>query len=342
MNTRQFSAFFSVAFFCCSIQVSEAGAYKFSIDYHAVNDGWSWLPSVPSSFRSASDVNIDLGFDFGRFGLEARHSNLDLNLLRPVEPKDVSLSADKDVVSFFYAISHHQKITLSLSEQKANQQRFSCYNFSNITVGSCEGADFQVDNATEKYSVLKGDLVGISADTSTIGVSFSQQADAKWLDSFSVGFYSTTHDYDWLTPVEDLSSPFILGLEFNGKRLGNAITEAFNKFPQRDEWRLNQINLSGEKSVPIYSNFEAYVISDFVFLNYSDYREVSSPPKYNIKLQAGLRYLTETYLFEFYGNYYHHNLIAFEPITFNQRTEHYFNQPYGDIGIKLEFRFPAS
>lgn len=341
MNTRQFSALFSVAFFCCSIQVSEAAVYKFSLDYQAMNDGWSSLPSVPSSFHSASDVNIDLGIDIGRFGLEARRSNLDLNLVRSLEPKDVSLSADKDAFSLFYTISHHQKITLSLSEQKAKHQRFSCYNFSNITVGSCEGADFQVDNANEKYSVLKGDLVGISADAYSIGVSFSQQTDAKWLDSFSVGLYSTTHDYDWLTPVEDLSSPFILGLVFNGKQLGNAITEAFNKFPQRDDWRLNQINLSGAKSIPIYGNVEAYVISDFVFLNYANYRAVGSTPKYNVKLQAGLRYMAEAYLLEFYGNYYHHNLIAFEPITFNQRTEHHFDKPYGNIGIKLELRLPA-
>nr|MCS5587836.1 hypothetical protein [Porticoccaceae bacterium] len=122
--------------------------------------------------------------------------------------------------------------------------------------------------------------------------------------------------------------------------LGDAITEVFKKFPQRDVWRLNQINLSAANSIPVYGDVEAFVNSDLVYLNYSNYRAVVSAPNYNLKLQAGLRFLTESFLIEIYGNYYHHNLIGFEPITFNQRTEHHFDKPYGNIGIKVEIRLP--
>ena len=39
---------------------------------------------------------------------------------------------------------------------------------------------------------------------------------------------------------------------------------------------------------------------------------------------------------EDYGDAYLNNLIGFEPITFNQRTEHYFDEPYGELGIKFK------
>jgi len=33
------------------------------------------------------------------------------------------------------------------------------------------------------------------------------------------------------------------------------------------------------------------------------------------------------------------NLIGFEHITFNQRTEHYFDRTYGNLGAKVVFNF---
>ena len=126
---------------------------------------------------------------------------------------------------------------------------------------------------------------------------------------------------------------------FNGKTLGDSITESFEKFPQRDAWRLNQLNISGGKAIPIYGNIEIFADGDLIYLNHSDYSAVIAAPNYNLKLKAGLRLVTASVVFELYCNYYHNNLIGFEPITFNQRTEHYFDRPYGNVGIKAEIRF---
>ena len=320
-------------------QLAQANEYSVSVDRRAMDHGWSFLPAVPASFQSARDLNFALSAEFERFGLGVGRSNLDLDLVRSVEPIDVSLSAKKDTLTVFHKPSDYRKITLSVSRQAADQQRFACYDFSGITIGSCEAADIQVGSAKAKYDVLEGDLVGISANTNTIGISFTQVTNSRWLDYFSVGLFSTTHEYDWLTPVEDLASPFILGLVFNGKTLGDSIKESFEKFPQRDAWRLNQLNISGSKAIPIYGDIEIFADGDLIYLNHSDYSAVIAAPKYNLKLKAGLRLVTASVIFELYCNYYHNNLIGFEPITFNQRTEHYFDRPYGNVGIKAGIRF---
>ena len=337
--SRLFKVFCLVIAVSVMGQLAQAGEYSLSVEYRGMDEGWPFLPAVPSSFQSARDLNFVVGAEFERFGLGVGRSNLDLDLVRSVEPIDVSLSAKKDSLTVFYKPSDYRKITLSVSRQAADQQRFACYDFSGITIGSCEAADIQVGSIKAKYDVLEGDLVGISADTKTIGISFSQVTNSRWLDYFSVGLFSTTHKYDWLTPVEDLASPFILGLVFNGKTLGDSITEAFEKFPQRDAWRLNQLNISGGKAIPIYGNIEIFADGDLIYLNHSDYSAVIAAPNYNLKLKAGLRLVTASVVFEFYCNYYHNNLIGFEPITFNQRTEHYFDRPYGNVGIKAEIRF---
>ena len=318
---------------------SSAAEYTLSIDYRTMDESWPLLPTVPSSFQSARDINLSAGAEFSNFGFDIGRSNLDLELARAVEPKDVCLAGQKDTVSLFYKHSDHQRITLHGSHQDADQQRFECYDFSGITIGRCESGDIQIGSTNAKYDALEGDLVAISADTRTHGISFSQTTNSKWIDSFSVGIFSTTHEYDWLTPVEDLASPFILGLVFNGKTLGDAITETFRKFPQRDGWRLNQLNISGSKSINVYGDIEAFADAHAVYLHHSNYKSVVFTPDYNVKVRAGLRYEANSVLVELYGNYYHHNLIGFEPVTFNQRTEHYFDRPYGNVGVKLAVIF---
>ena len=318
---------------------SSAAEYTLSIDYRTMDESWPLLPTVPSSFQSARDINFSAGAEFSNFGFEIGRSNLDLELARAVEPKDVSLAGQKDTASLFYKLSDHQKITFHGSRQDTDDQRFECYDFSGIVIGSCNDGDIQIGSTNAKYDALEGDLVAISADTRTHGISFSQTTNSKWIDSFSVGVFSTTHEYDWLTPVEDLASPFILGLVFNGKTLGDAITETFRKFPQRDGWRLNQLNISGSKSISVYGDVEAFADAHAVYLHNSNYKSVVFAPNYNVKVRVGLRYEANPVLIELYGNYYHHNLIGFEPITFNQRTEHYFDRSYGNIGVKLAVRF---
>ena len=339
MISQRFKALGVAALLCCASNISFAAEYTLSIDYRVMDKDWRLLPTVPSSFQSARDLNFSTGAEFSRFGFEIGRSNLDIELARATEPKDVSLAGQKHTVSLFYKLSDHQRITLYGSRQGAGQKRFECYEFSGITIGSCNDGDIQIGSTNARYDALEGDLVAISADTRTHGISFSQTTNSKWLDSFSVGIFSTTHEYDWLTPVEDLASPFILGLVFNGKTLGDAITETFRKFPQRDGWRLNQLNISGSKSINVYGDIEAFADAHAVYLHHSNYKSVVFAPNYNVKVRVGLRYEANPVLIELYGNYYHHNLIGFEPITFNQRTEHYFDRPYGNVGIKMEIRF---
>ena len=318
--------------------ISHATNYSLSVDYRAMDENWPLLPSVPASFQTASDFNYSLSADLDRFGVEFERSNLNLELVRIVEPKDVSLSGKKTSILLNYKLSNYQKIILHRSTQKAAEQRFECYNFNGITLGSCESADIQIVSSDNKYEALNGYLISIDAKTKTFGLSFFQLTDSIWIDNFSLGFYSTTHDYNWITPVEDLTSPFILGLTFDGQTLGASISETFDKLPQRNSWRLNQINLSSASSMSISRAIKIFADTEFVFLKHSNYRAVKNSPDYNIKVRMGFRYARRIFLSELYTNYYHHNLIGFEPITFNQRTEHRFDEPYGNFGLRFEWR----
>ena len=68
-------------------------------------------------------------------------------------------------------------------------------------------------------------------------------------------------------------------------------------------------------------------------------KEIEQIPNFNIRLRLGLEYFFRDYELLFYGDIYKNNLIGFEPITFNQRTESYFNKSFGELGINISISF---
>ena len=90
MQTSQlFKALGVAALPCCASHISFAAEYTLSIDYRAMDKHWPLLPTVPSSFQSARDINFSAGAEFSNFGFEIGRSNLDLELARATEPMEV-------------------------------------------------------------------------------------------------------------------------------------------------------------------------------------------------------------------------------------------------------------
>ena len=76
-----------------------------------------------------------------------------------------------------------------------------------------------------------------------------------------------------------------------------------------------------------------------VYLKIKDYNVYDQSPNHNIKINIGARMKVGMIEFELFGDIYKYNLIGFEHITFNQRTEHYFDRTYGNLGAKVVLNF---
>ena len=327
---------------CLAISPYLYSEYKSSsLEYSqlSMDADWDFLPEVPSAFKSSRVEAYTLNTEFNKIGISLAHSDLSLNLQRSSEPIDVSLDANKQIVTFFYKINEDLKINLIHENQSANQQQFSCYSFSGITIGSCNSSDIQIGTNNPKYDVLGENLIVIDADTATKGIRLDYKIDSFLLDNISIGLLSTKHNYDWLSPLEDIESPFIRGLVINGVVLGEALDLSIAQLPQRTQWTTNQINFNIYKCIPLTSNIEIYSGIDLVYLKLKDYNVYNQSPNHNIKLNVGARIKIGKIEFELFGNIYKNNLIGFEHITFNQRTEHYFDKPYGELGLKFQFKF---
>ena len=324
--------------FLLSLSVNANDNY-ISFDQKFMDADWSFLPEVPPSFDENNSKEVELGLSFKNIKTRLYANEIDLTLQRSSEPKDISLFAVKDGFELGYIFQNDNYFYVIASKQNADQQLFNCYEFSTFILGSCDSANLQISSANPKYDSLGDNIVSIDASTKSYGVGYKKHFNNFWIESTAIEFVKTSYEYNWLSPLEDIKSPFLLNLTIEGVTLGDALNNTLQRFPQREGWSSSQLNLGlKQKFISIY-NFNLITEYDLVLLQFSDYREYKSTPEYNFRLRAGIEFYAQNLSLLFYGDAYLNNLIGFEPITFNQRTEHYFDKPYGELGLKFQFKF---
>ena len=132
-----------------------------------------------------------------------------------------------------------------------------------------------------------------------------------------------------------------MGISVGGITLGDAISNEFRRLPQRSEWLTKSFDINLSKSLKIKMiknlNISLFYNIDYKFFTFSDYIEHAFKPDLNYKLRLGTSILFKDLELKVYGDYYKNNLIGFQPITFNQRTEHFFDDSYGELGISFKY-----
>ena len=303
-----------------------------------MNADWSFLPTVPLSFDNNNSESLELALSHGKTSVVFNTNNTLLSLTRPTEPKDVSLEAQKESLEVMYQFNDEYIFYIFGFNQKAKPQIFNCYEFSGIILGGCESASFSISSSNPKYNELGENIISLDGDTSSQGIGFKKNWNNFWIYSSSIEISNTNYEYDWLSPIEDIKSPFLLNLSINGTVLGDGIDLTLKRLPQRDKWSSTQINFElKQKFVSIY-NFSLVSEYGMVLIQFDNYQKYQEVPKFNLKLRLGIEFVTDKFDFLLYGDMYKNNLIGYEPITFNQRTEHYFDKAYGEIGASLKFK----
>ena len=300
---------------------------------------WRFLPDVPQSFKKTTSNSLGISTNFKKLYFEIETNEIDLNLKRSIEPINVSLKAEKLFSKISYRINSDLIVYTKTYSQEAADQQFNCYSFRNLIVGSCSNASLNISSSNPKYNVLGDNLVLVTGDVGSIAFGFKKFLGNRFISDIDLNYEQVDHDFDWLSPIEDISSPFILGLDVGNSTLGEEIEKVLTTLPQRDSWKTNILNLNVHKQFKLSSNFSIEPTLYLKFLDLKNYNNISSIPKNNIKFRLAFSFKFKKTEFSFFGDYYHNNLLGFENIAFNQRTESYFDQPYGELGLKVDINF---
>ena len=300
---------------------------------------WGFIPSVPASFKDSNNKSYKVNIYTKDYGVTISKSKLNLNLERLTYPKNVSLIADRQSITFNKFLSN-SSIAFSYSKQEALRQYFDCYTFSSITLGSCDEATFYITNTNDEYIPLGDSIILIDGMNESFKISADLPINVTFIKNIEVSTSVIKNQYDWLSVIEGIKSPFLLNLTFNGVRLGDSIEDAIRRLPQRDSWNTFILGFSTSNELNIYKKINFIYELDLIFIKQDGYKAIANPPSNNIKFKAGFRLniINNAYL-DIFGIIYKNNLIGFENISFNQRTEHHFDKNFGELGITLNYYF---
>ena len=184
-----------------------------SIDHSATDKDWSFLPEVTNSFDYSDFSSFELMLVQNNIGLKFNLGEFYLNLERPVQPKSLALNAESQLFEFFYILDSDKSISLTFKNQTSDTQQIECYTFSSLTIGFCDDAVLSITNRKEKYDVLEDNkLMLLDAANKEIKFSYTQAVDTFFSDEYVLYLAISKNEFDWLSPIEELTGGFIANL----------------------------------------------------------------------------------------------------------------------------------
>ena len=305
---------------------------------------WDFMPKITNSFKSSDTSYAEIFMYSENIGIKLKSSEFFLGLERQTFPKKLNLNAHTNDIEFFYFYDNQNKsISLSFSEQSADDQYIDCYNFSNIVIGSCAEAKLNISNKKEKYNSLnEKNIIKISGENESVKLNFNSIKGFDHLYEYNLFIEFVTNNFDWLTPVEEISinkGSFLYNLNFRGDKLGDIIDSSLSILPQRNDWNSIVIGASTKSYYNLFNSLYLLIEPSIIYVEQDGYSQIAEIPKYNLKFKAGIVYAIDEIQISLFGEYFKNNLYGFQHISFNQRSEHHFDSNFGSLGIELRYFF---
>jgi hypothetical protein len=323
---------FIISFAICTS--ADENEFIIGINYQKMDHDWSILPETPPAFQNSKSRELLLNYKYNNLHFKNKFQDFNLNLQRQSSPKDVSLNVTHKNHTVEYDLNKNNSIYIFINNVVAKNQIFQCYTFIDITIGACSESDLTISSSNIKYNNLDG-IISISGDTTSYGIGASKKLNFFLIELLRMELHYDEYNYDWISPVEDINSDFILNLSINGLKVRDAIQSSLKKLPQRNTWNSTQLRIAAKQSLQVKSNVNLYAIHEYTYIQFKNYQNQNLLPSYNYKVSIGIDYKFKKLKLGFYGDYYKNNLLGFNPIVFNQRTESYFDEPYGEVGLSL-------
>lgn len=186
---------------------------------------------------------------------------------------------------------------------------------------------------------MNGSIFLLDGKNTSIEFSFYKALNFKLVDEVKLFINGTKNEFDWLSPVEEITSGFLYNLTYQGDKLGNIIENILLNMPQRDDWNTYIFGIDLKKDIFLKNNLIFFNEFSFLSIKQSNYRNISNIPNNNMSLTSGLELSYKDLIVKLFGKIYENNLYGFEQIAFNQRSEHHFDNNYGSIGISIRYNF---
>jgi len=303
-----------------------------------LKSSWNFLPEMPDAFQNFENEELYLDLKIKKYKLILQNNKFSGLGTRKSYPKKINSNIDIDGYGVSYDLDDKNNIFYLYEKSVVKPEIFSCYQKGNLVIGGCDDADLRITSSLPKYDSLGQNILSINggAEMHTFGISFTDSV--PYFNQANISYSVQKNKFDWLTPVEEITSPVILNAEINGQTVGNLINELLIDLPQRELWETYIFSIKFTKNYNLnYFNF-FYELNSLKG-NRKNFIKFRDSNKFNHKLALGISKKLNNFQITFMGNFYTNFLLWQRDELYNNRTSRYFNEKYGDLKLELSYSF---
>jgi len=291
-------------------------------------------------------------YQFDKFKIAYESSESSGIVERATQPKSLETNVDGESLYVAYKILDNQdrsyEIGLFKKEEKQKPISIDCYAFGSIVIGgSCDDAKLRVLDSDIYRS--SGDLV-YEPVLRTSGNSNSRGLYLRIIPK-SLNLFNFTHTFSYKisdvsqsfqSAILNTTDSFIRGLSIEGRNAGNLLDQFKSELPQDTPWKENRFKYSISQFIPFGKDFT--LVGMYSFLKVKREKYLNNPAKQDfnnnhlldISLLYGINHNSLLYLkLSASSNY----LLGENPLAYNRRSNHLFDNPYGQLSAGLLINF---
>lgn len=336
---------------------SSRGNFELSFSKAEFNenlDVLGYIDNLTGARPKQADISeISLSYRvLDKFRLTLQTNNSSAEVVRSGIPSSLETEAKTEYISFSFPVLETKKNDLNLeifyTETKQDPITIDCYGFGSIVVGgSCPEADVKLlDSEIYRSTGNRVYLPVLKTQGSSEGYGINLRLNKIQNDQLNISHTLSLGEEEVLmefnSAVLNTTDTFLRGVRINGTTTGNLIDDFKKELPQETPWKeryfkyaLNltygiseKVALSGRLSLIKVSRSDYEVNpnkKDFTGNQLVDFGFFYEPHK-NILLYSRMSLSTRY-------------LLGITPISYNRKSNHLFDHPYGQLYIGTLIRF---
>jgi len=302
--------------------------------------------------REAEITDYSLSYKFNNgLKLTAEKNTSFAEAIRPTIPKSLSTETESDLYFLSYPFIFNKRIYeigLFTKDTVQDPLTIDCYEFSGLIIGgSCENADVRLlDSNLYRTTGERVYLPVLETEGSSEGKGLTIRIKKKKIDNLNIShtlmYYEEEINLLFNSTILNTKDTFLRGIKINGVSAGSRFDQLKNELPQLNPWKEKIFKYSLNAT---YSLTERLALSGKLSLlkvSRENYEDNPNKKDYdnNQLLDLGFFYELHTNLLLYtrisLSNQY---LLGVTPISYNRRTNHLFDHPYGQLHIGTLIKF---
>ena len=315
-------------------------------NYSEKIDSASKPESATATFKA---LNLKLG---SRLWMSYEQEESKGTVVREAEPLQIETRITGDSLQLRGHLGdlwgHDLYAWVQKTERRQDQLNIDCYSSGGTVVGGdCPTADFKLFDSG--VYAATGDKVYLPVLTSeaseerlALGILAEKNLSSRVLLKHTLRYAVSDLDSKTTSPLFEITSPFLLGSNFQGKTLGELIAGIQADLPQSEPWEETSLRYDLGLTFNFANNWLLAGSLGYIKVSRSGYDERAGKVDYdsNIVINGSLWFApTKGFAAYLRGELSSNYLLGIDPITYNQKTSRFFEHPYGQLsaGIVLSF-----